>query len=101
MSGVPPPMNVGNNSPGKVIGAKVSLGERFIAKFGKYQTTEKTSGTASKPFVNTNDRPIILLNLFLPQRQSGNQGNVKGVFNGHVLDFNDYLGGNPLIEFQG
>ena len=49
--------------------------------------------------MNTNDRPIVLLDLFLPKRQRSNQGNIKGVFNGHVMDLNQFLDSNLLIEF--
>jgi hypothetical protein len=50
------------------------------------------SGPTRKPLMDCDDRPVILLDLFLLERHGGNQGYVEADFDGHFR-----LGVNGLI----
>ena len=58
-----------------------SLSQWRVLKFGKKKRPKKRSRAAGKPFMNRNNRSIILLDLLFPKRQIGNKGNIKSSFN--------------------
>jgi hypothetical protein len=49
----------------KIVACKVQVGKRRVAEFGKCQCPEQAAGTACKPFMDGDDRPVVLLYLFL------------------------------------
>jgi hypothetical protein len=76
---------VGYSEPLKIVCTIEGFLQGVLDKFGKQQTTEECSGTAGKPFVNGNNRPVVLLDLLFPQRQVGNEGHIEVTFNHRVF----------------
>jgi hypothetical protein len=76
---------IGYSEPLKIVCTIEGFLQGVLDKFGKQQTTEECSGTAGKPFVNGNNRPVVLLDLLFPQRQVGNEGHIEVTFNHRVF----------------
>jgi hypothetical protein len=53
----------------KIICGKIHLWQRSIAELGQDEPAKQAAGPPGEPLMHSDDRPIILLNLLLPQRQ--------------------------------
>ena len=72
---------IGYAEPLKMMGTVKRFLQRSFCELGEQQAAEEGSGPAGKPFVNGNDGPVVLLNLFLPQCQIGYEGYIKITLN--------------------
>ena len=68
---------------GKIIGTKEGAVQTVTPKFRQDKGAKQGSGTAGEPFVDANNWAVVLLNLFLPQRQSTDERNIETPFNTH------------------
>src|SRR5262249_490496 len=68
---------IGDAYPFERIRLEESFAERYPAELRKEQRAKKSAGTASEPFVNGNNWPIFLLDLFFAQSQAAHEGNVE------------------------
>ena len=59
--------------------------ERAIPELRKDKSPEQRARSPREPFVHANDRPIVLLDLFLTQCQSCNERDVKARFDRHSI----------------
>jgi hypothetical protein len=84
---------IGDNSLGKIVCDKIALGKRTLGELGEYQAAEEGAGAAGKPFMDGDDRSVILLDLLLLERQSGDQGDIEACFNGHEV-------GQPVVTLE-
>jgi hypothetical protein len=55
----------------------------IIRELGQYKSAEQRSGPSGKPFVDSDERAIILLNLLFAQRHACDKRNVKILFDAH------------------
>lgn len=74
---------VGDLPASQVVAGKERLLQSAAAEFGENQAAEQRAGTAGEPLVNADDRTVVLLYLFLPQRQFGDHGDVEVSFDAH------------------
>ncbi len=74
---------VGDPEPRQVIGPIKGINEGRISEFGEEQAPEQGPRPPGKPLVNGDKRPVVLLDLLLPQSQTGNKRDVEILFNGH------------------
>lgn len=59
----------------------IGLSQGAGTKLGEQKASKEGAGSAGKPLMNGNNRPVVLLNLFFPERQISNKGYVEFFFN--------------------
>src|SRR5687768_9308623 len=62
---------IGDCEPFTIVCAKVGFPKVAFAELCKQQSSKKGPRASCKPFMDRDNRPIVLLNLFLAQRESG------------------------------
>ena len=72
-----------HRAPGKSFASKKSP-PADVAEFRKDQASEQRAGPTREPLVNCDNRPVVLLDLFLLECHGGNQGNVETGLDAHV-----------------
>ena len=81
---------IGYAEPLKMVCTVKRFFQRGFCKLGEQQAAKEGSGPAGKPFVNGNDGPVVLLDLFLPQGQIGYEGYIKIALNHWASSSNLY-----------
>ena len=69
--------------PPKVVRPEEQVLQPALAEFRKDQAAEQGPRTAGEPFVDADDRAVALLDLLLPERHPGDQGNVEALLDAH------------------
>ena len=69
----------------KMMGPVINFFEMPLAKLGQNKSPKQGSGTSGKPFMNSNNRAVVLLNLFFTARQIRNKGDFKLLFDHRVV----------------
>ena len=59
---------IGDRLSGEVVWFVVRFREWFRAKFGQHEAAEQAAGPPGKPFMHSDIRAVVLLDLFLSQR---------------------------------
>jgi hypothetical protein len=85
-----PHEGIGYAEPLEVVGTVKGFFQGSFYEFGEQQAAEEGSRPAGKPFVNGNDGPVVLLDLFLPQGQIGYEGYIKIALNHWASSSNLY-----------
>ena len=75
---------ISDSTTREVVGGKERVLQRALPELGKDQTTKQRARTPREPFVNADDRAIILLDLLFPEGQSGDHRNVEVSLDTHV-----------------
>lgn len=71
---------IGNLDPFQTVCLIKGLMQGPIAKFGKQQAAEQRSGSSSKPLVDCDNWPVVLLNLLFMQSQVRYERDVEFLF---------------------
>jgi len=71
---------IGDTKAFKIMTVVEGFLERRIDEFREQKRPEQCSGAASKPFMDGDRRPIVLLDLLFPQSQSGHKWNIEKLF---------------------
>ena len=64
--------------------AKEDLVEGSLPELGEPQAAKQCARTSREPLVDADDRPVVLLDLLLPERHVGDQGDIEAPFDTHV-----------------
>ena len=67
----------------QVIRSEKGAFQAILPELREDQPAKQGSRAAGKPFVNANDRAIVLLDLLFPERHFGDQGNIETPFDAH------------------
>ena len=78
-----PHERIGDPEVLQVVRSVKGLAKRKAREFGKQQSPEQGPRPPGEPLMHRDDRPVVLLDLFLPQRQIGNERYVEVFFNHH------------------
>jgi len=89
--GASPHEGIGDTQPRQIVGMIIRLGNWSLYEFGKKQPAKKGAGPSGKPLVHGDNRPVVLLNLLLLQRQSADEGYVKVAFDHLTPDLKSVL----------
>jgi len=81
--GSAPHERIGNGDPLEVVSREERLLERPVAVLGEEQPPEQGPRPTCEPLVHGDDRPVVLLDLFFPQGQGGDERDVEVRFYGH------------------
>ena len=74
---------VGNPQSGEVVRPEERVRQRVLAEFGEDEAAKQGARAAGKPLVDGDDRAVVLLNLLLPQRHLGDEGDIEAPFDAH------------------
>jgi hypothetical protein len=71
---------IGDLDPFQTVCLIEGLWQGLVEKFGKQQAAEQRSGSSSKPLMDCDNWPVILLNLFFTQSKVGYEGDIEILF---------------------
>ena len=71
---------IGDLDPLQTVCLVKGLPQGLVEKFGKQQASEQRPGSSGKPFVDGDNRPVVLLNLLFTQGEVGYEGDFKIFF---------------------
>ena len=74
---------VGDPKSREVIRAKVEILQATLAEFREQETAKQGARTAGEPFVNPDDRTVVLLDLLLAQRHLCDQRDIEAPLDAH------------------
>ena len=80
-----PHEGIRDRTPGEVVGCEEGLGEWAVAEFGERQPAKQGARPAGEPLVNGDDRPVVLLDLFLSAGHRRDERYVEAGFDGHGI----------------
>lgn len=83
---------VGDGDSLQVVGGVEGFPERPISEFGEDQPAKQRAWSPGEPLMNGDDRAVVLLDLFFPQGEGGDKGDVEMFFYGH---------GEVIVCFRG
>jgi hypothetical protein len=75
-----PHERIGNPSALQVVCLVKGLAKRSTREFGQQQAPKQGPRPPGEPLMYRDDRPVVLLDLFFPQRQIGDEGYVEVFF---------------------
>lgn len=82
---------IGNLDPFQTVCLIKGLMQGPIAKFGKQQAAEQRSGSSSKPLVDCDNWPVVLLNLLFMQSKVRYERDVEFLFYTQSGAFHDWM----------
>ena len=74
---------IGDSQSGEIVRSKEKVLQATLTELREHETTKQGAGTAGEPFVDTDERAVVLLNLLLPERHRGDQRDVEATFDAH------------------
>ena len=74
---------IGNPETREIVGFKEQTLQVVISELRQHEPTKQRPGTPGKPFVDSNNRPVTLLDLLFLQRHSSNERDVEALLNAH------------------
>src|SRR5690606_7982829 len=87
---------VGYRPAGKVVRLEEPVPQRTVPELAQGQSTKEGARPTGKPFVDGDNRAVILLNLLLPQGQSGDEFYIKNFLYAHSITLAEPIAREPF-----
>jgi len=75
---------VGNDATREIVCVKEAVRKRLFAELGQQQSPEQRAGPSREPFVDGDNRSVVLLNLLFLERHTSDHGNVESGLDSHL-----------------